>query len=620
MTTAAEQRVASAIEAADRGDHAAAEALCREAVALSPGYAPGWINLGLAVRALGRLPEAVSALEQAVVVDPESAPAHYNLGLVRVGLGLNAEAIVSLQAALRHRPRFTDALILLAHAQEESGDAAAALTSLRAALAVEPQHPGALNNCAALSRADGDLDGAARLFQQAIEAAPGYVDARNALCSTLTELGRVDEALALSDSTLAAFPNSHEARCAYLFTRLCADTLSLDAFVSEHRRVAALYESEVPARATPFRCSRDPDRPLRIGYLSGDFRRHAIALFIEPVLERRDRDAVTTIAYSVVTRPDEITARLRGAFDEWHDAAGLDDASLSARIEDDGIDMLVDLSGYTDGSRIGVFARRCAPVQLTWLGYVGTTGLARMDYRVCDAVTDPPGTADAGSSERLLRLPDSQWCFRPPSAARVDPAPASSPAEHVRFGSFNQFGKVSRTTVRLWTAVMRAVPDSSLAIVGVPEGACRRVLRRAFEDAGVDAARVDLFSRLPHAEYYEAFRGVDVCLDTTPFSGGTTTCDALWMGVPVVTLAGERPASRSAASLLTAAGCSHWIAASHEDYVTIAAELARHGPVSGERRREIRRQFQASPAMNEAAFTRDLEAAFRSAWKRWCAS
>ena len=230
------------------------------------------------------------------------------------------------------------------------------------------------------------------------------------------------------------------------------------------------------------------------------------------------------------------------------------------------------------------------------------------------------GNGESGGTEHLLRLPGSQWCYRPPAAARVDPGQASRSDERVRFGSFNQFGKVSPTTLRLWIAVLRAVPDSLFVIVGVPEGDARRALCRTFEEASVDAARIKLLPRLLHGDYYDAFRGVDVCLDTTPFSGGTTTCDALWMGVPVVTLAGERPASRSAASILTAAGCAQWIAATQEEYVRIAVELARQGPAQPARRSEIRRRFQASPVMDEAEFTRDLETAFRSAWQRWCAS
>jgi predicted O-linked N-acetylglucosamine transferase (SPINDLY family) len=320
-----------------------------------------------------------------------------------------------------------------------------------------------------------------------------------------------------------------------------------------------------------------------------------------------------------VARPDEFTRRMRPLFDTWRDVIHLSDEALAQVIEDDGIDVLVDLSGHTSASRLGVFARRPAPVQTTWLGYINSTGMTAIDYRLSDAVLDPPGESDVHSTEAVVRLPQTYWCYRPPVKMAVADANRLAAAQgEIRFGSFNRYPKLSPATVKLWSTLLRALPQSRLTAVTVPEGVSQRTLLERFAAEGIDSSRIELAPRLAQHDYYAAFRSVDVCLDPTPYSGATTTCDALWMGVPVVTMTAATPISRSAASILTGAGLQAWIADTAEDYVRIAVELAGRGRADAARRLRLRERFSESPVMNERVYTRDVEKAYRAMWTRGC--
>lgn len=600
-----------AAEADGRGDHAEAERLCREALAIAPQSADAWMNLGLALQLQGRSDEALAAFERAAALGPGSAPAHYNLGRVHHQERRYAQAAAALARAVALSDEFVDARILLADALAETGERRKAVQVLRAALEIAPSHAGALHNCTQLLYAQGDIDAIVTMYRAAAAAAdPPSPEATIGLALGLAEIGHVDQAIALLKRTLAAHPSFGRARIAYLFNLLLTDSVSAEDVAAEHRRIGALYESEAPPRAFPG-TARKPRRPLRVGYVSGDLSAHSSSLFLEHVLENHDRDRVVPIAYSCSTVSDAYTERLRGKFDLWHDVWDAEDEALARLIASDGVDVLVDLSGYSSASRMGVFARRPAPVQVTWFAYVSTTGLPSMTHRLTDAVLDPPGKTEALNVEALQRMPHSVWCYRPPREARIDVAGAPA-AGAVRFGAFNRYAKASATTLALWCAILRALPESTLTVLTVPAGAAQRELLTRFAAGGVEASRIRLAPRLSQPEYYAAYRDVDVCLDTTPYSGATTTCDALWMGLPVVTLRGTSTVSRSAASILTHAGSAEWVADSADEYVRIALDLGRAGPADAARRHTLRERFRASPLMAEAAYARDLEDAFEA--------
>jgi predicted O-linked N-acetylglucosamine transferase (SPINDLY family) len=312
---------------------------------------------------------------------------------------------------------------------------------------------------------------------------------------------------------------------------------------------------------------------------------------------------------------DEVTAQLRALCDGWRDAADLGDDAVAQAIQADGIDILVDLVGHAPGSRLGVFARRPAPVQLTWLNYLHSTGLRSMQYRLCDAYTDPPGIAERLHTETLVRLPTTQWCYRPFVSIDAVSVPPCSANGFVTFGSFNHASKISPTTRRQWREILQRLPDARLVMVGVPPSRGARELARELGES-----RIQFVPRVPLAEYYGWYNQVDIALDTTPYSGGTTTCDALWMGVPVVTAAGSRAVSRSAGSLLHAAGLADWIAPSAEGYAALAVDKASDRAGLAELRAGLRQRVQNSPVMNENQAARHLEAAYRSLWRTWCGS
>jgi protein O-GlcNAc transferase len=309
-----------------------------------------------------------------------------------------------------------------------------------------------------------------------------------------------------------------------------------------------------------------------------------------------------------------------GAADHWRDLRDQTDAAVAKAIIDDRIDVLIDLAGHTNHRRIGVLAGRAAPVQMTWLGYIGTTGLTRVDYRISDAVADPAGLAESLHTEQLLRMPHSQWCFRPPASAQAIPVARDGQLHAFTFGSFNQFAKVTDTTLALWIGALHEAPAARLRVVGVPRGKAAEALAGKLVGAEIARSRFDLIERVPLESYYREYNRVDACLDTTPYSGGTTTCDALWMGVPVITLAGERSMSRSAGSLLTVLNRSDLVAHTRSEFVAIASRLAAAGKWPTSARVELRGRMIASPLMDERRFTADLEELYRTAWRRWCDS
>jgi protein O-GlcNAc transferase len=330
-----------------------------------------------------------------------------------------------------------------------------------------------------------------------------------------------------------------------------------------------------------------------------------------PVLERHDRAAFEVYAYATNNRPDAFTARLAAAADHWRDAAALSDQDLAQAIAQDRIDVLVDLAGHSGICRLGVFARQPARVQAAWLGYLNTTGLKRMRYRISDRHADPPGSAERLHTEALVRLPHSQWCYRPFFEVELAARPPCARHGHLTFGSFAQAAKLSSGTRRLWARILGALPDARLLVVGVAPGRAQQDLLGDFAAAGIAAGRISLVPFVPVEDYYRCFAEVDIALDPLPYSGATTTCDALWMGVPVLTMAGTRPASRSAASILTTVGLSDWIAASPDEYLQKAVQAKDLTAL----RSTLRERMRASPLMDEARFTRDLEEAYRRMWQ-----
>jgi predicted O-linked N-acetylglucosamine transferase (SPINDLY family) len=362
-----------------------------------------------------------------------------------------------------------------------------------------------------------------------------------------------------------------------------------------------------------------PDRRLRIGYVSPDFRSHPVGTFLLPLLESHDHQGFEIFCYSSVRVPDAITARCRAQADVWRDALGMSDEQLAGAIRDDRIDVLVDLTMHMADNRLLVFARKPAPVQVTYLAYCGTTGLAAMDYRLTDPYLDPPGRDEPFYCERSVRLPETYWCYRPViETSPAETLPASGTGQIV-FGSLNNFCKVSDASLAAWSRLLQAVPGSRL-LLHAHAGSHRQRVCTLLAGQGVAAERLELIDFLPAGDYFDVYRRIDVALDPFPYGGGTTTCDALWMGVPVVSLAGATAVGRGGLSILSNVGLPDLVARDPGEYVEIAARLAGDLPRLRELRAALRDRMRKSPLMDAPRFARNVEAAYRRMWKEWCAA
>lgn len=562
----------------------AAERCCRKALQIDPKHAKARSNLGMILQRKGAYDLAGQAYREALDSDPELGQARYNLGTLLLAQGRTTEAIDELRRAEALDPRRADWQAALGYAYERGSRPLEAIAALERALATDPALASAheaLANCRVnMGEAQAALEG----FRRAIELEPGRQTAHSNM----------------------------------LFAMNYVPDLTPDAVFAEHVAWARRYRTGKPARGHANDPS--PERRLKVGYLSPDFRNNAVAYFIKPVLERHDRAGVEVVCYSDVEAEDELTEDLRALADTWRRTAWLTNDELEERIRADEIDILVDLTGHTTGGeRMPLFARKPAPVQATWLGYLNTTGLDAMDYRIADALACPPGM-EAYHSERIVRQPDSQWCYDPLATwPEVGPLPAGREGP-VTFGSFNNLAKVVPEVLGLWARVLNSVPGSRLVMVGAGLDQIRSRFAQRIAAGGADPGRVEFFDRMPLDRYFAMHNRVDINLDTFPFTGGTTTFHSLWMGVPVVTLAGRHVASRGGVSILSALGLSDLIADSERRYVEIAASLAADRPRLERLRGELRQRLQRSALMDAKRFTEALESAYRGMWRSWCAS
>jgi protein O-GlcNAc transferase len=564
------------------GKAAQAEPAFREAVQLQPTFTDAHVGLGMALKDLGRPGEAIGCWQRAVALDPRNAAAHNNLGAMYRLLKRPADAVRHLREAVKLVPGDSMSTANLAHALLEQGATSEAMQLARGIVAREPQST------------DGHMMlGFALAYQGEVDAA----------------LGAFLESHRLKPE--AAMPISNA-----LFTSLYSDARDAAGLLELHTTLA---REIVPAALPPLAPAalRAPAARLRIGYLSPDLRSHPVSTFFEPVLSHHDMEAFEVHCYSTAFVEDAVTQRLRATGAIWHACAGWTDERIAAQIRADGIDVLVDLAGHTAQNRAAVLRAKPAPVQALYIGYPGTTGLPEVDYLIADARVCPPGH-ERFCSERVVRLGGSFWCFRPPSDA---PAPSVAPSLHngfVTFGSFNALQKLTPSTFAMWIDLLREVPDARLVLKSLPfaDAQLRETVARRFTAAGVAGERVAVLPPSLPGEFLAEYGRVDVALDPSPYNGGTTTFDALWMGVPVVTLPGERFCSRMAASVLGNLGLDELVAASASDYVAIAARLAREPARLQGLRSGLRERLAASPCCDAPRAARELEAAFRDMRQR----
>lgn len=613
-----EELIAAGNTLEDQGEPAAALARYRKALELDPRSARAHLNAGNAQRMLGDNAAALASYRQATALDPDSAGAQFNLGIALLAQGMPDAAAQACQAALRLRPEWADAWITLGYALEESGSLEQAVEAYQRALAFQPAHPGAASNLSALQLRRLDVPGARRTLSAYLQHAPDDRGLLQRLAFLEMDAGRIAESLAIQRRLVEQQPDDYTA-WSVLFFHSCYDP-DLDA--AEHfalqRRFGQLLEASVQTLPLPRPTADERERKLRVGYVSGDLCLHPMANFVAPLLRCHDRQRFEVYCYHTQDNADWLSTELRALSDHWREAGTLDDEALARLIQQDRIDILVDLAGHSGGNRLGVFARKPAPLQYTGLGYLGSTGLTRMDYRLCDNRTDPPG-AEAWQTETPARLPDSQWCYEQRTATVPQPSPLPRLARgHWTFGSVNNYRKLNPQVFAAWAALLHAVPDSRLQLYSFENAESGERALEALAAHGIERARLGWQLRGGPQQYFESFAGIDVALDSFPYNGATTTCDALLMGVPVLAVAGSRAIARGGLSLLETIGLSDWIADSPQQLAEVARRQLADMAAMARLRDELPRRMRASPLMDAPRFTRHLESQYDAAWHRWC--
>ncbi len=580
------------------------------------------LERGRELRGQGRVDEAIAAFREALALEPNLAEAHHQLGNALKALRRYAEAVPSLRAAALLAPENAAVWLNLGVACLELGLSEEAVARFRRAVELEPFRPDARNVLGHALLVAGRCAEARRQLEEALRLRPGYAAAHDNLGRVLKAQGRSTEAIAHHRAAVAAQPKA-EVHSNLLFSLNFPAGIAPEDVWAEHRRWAELHAEPLRAAWAPLANDFDPERRLRIGYVSPDLVNHAVAYFFEPALAARDRERFEVTCYSDAKVADPTTGRLRAQCERWRDLAGRSDEEAAEQIRADGIDILVDLAGHTARHRLLAFARRPAPVQVTWLGYPNTTGLAAIDYRLTEAVCDPPGATEAWHSEKLLRLAGPFSCYRPPSEAPLVTPPPSAGGHGVTFGCFNHAAKLVPEVVQLWAQVLAAVPGSRLLLRshGWSDPESAETMRTRFAEHGIAPERLELDgSRLAMAAHLERYRRVDIALDPFPYNGTTTTCEALWMGVPVVSLAGREHRSRVGASLLTHLGSPEWIGADPASYIAICRALASSPAGLADIRARLRGRMRAGPLCDAPGFAGRLESAFREMWRARCAA
>jgi len=594
---------------------AAAEML-RRAASANPTSAECRFNLALALLAQGRWDDAIAALRDALSLRPSYPQAYNSLGTALRAKGQLAEAVDAYRQAVASNPQVAGFWSNLGIALHGQGNPQEAVEAFRRAIALKPDFAEAHNNLGNALWASRRYTEAAQACREAIRLRPDLADAYNNLGNAAKDLGQLDEAIDCYRKAITLEPSSHQVHSSLIYTLYFHQDYDAAAILAEHRAWNDRHAKPLAVHIRPHENDRSPDRRLRIGYVSADFRTHPVGLCFEPLLEQHDHRPFEIICFSNVPRADAVTARMQKHADQWLEIFGQSDQEVAELVRQKQIDILVDLSLHMAHNRMLVFARKPAPVQVTYLGYPGTTGLSTVDYRLGDSYIDPPGT-EQFHSEKTIRLPRTYLCWRFNGGEQaVGPLPALQNG-YVTFGSLNNFAKVTPPVLETWGKLLSVVKDSRL-ILRCPQGQAADHVCRALGRYGVDPRRLDLVGHLSWEQYVSLYQYQDIGLDPFPYPGHTTSCDSMWMGVPVVTLTGQTSVSRAGASLLHTIGLSELIAAEEQQYVEMARNLAEDLPRLMQLRATLRGRMQQSALMDAAGFARDVEAAYRQMWRQWC--
>lgn len=565
---------------------------------------------------LGKPAEAIALLKQALAIDPRSAVCGMRLGLALLMSGQIPEAVAQLRRITGQHPQFHEAWDNLGMALKSAGNVSEALSAHQRSVEIQPRYAPGWYNLGLTHALLGQSDIALECHERALAIDPSHANAHYGRGQALQQLHRMEDAIAAYDRQLLRDPDHHNARSSRLFALNYLPSFPRETIFAEHaefgRRLGAgLGQEQV---LTSHASSTVRGERLRVAFVSPDLRTHAVACFLEPLLCNLDRELFEIALYHDHFVIDAVSERLRAQAAIWRHIVGIPDAEVERQIREDAPDILVDLAGHTGLNRLSLFARRIAPVQITCLGYPNTTGLSTIDYKITDALADPAPEADAFHTERLVRLEGCAWTYMPPKdSPEPSPLPCANRAG-ITFGSFNNFSKISDLTIAVWSRILEAVPGSRLVLKSHTKTHATFLSRLSRH--GLDTSRVELLGPAPDIRsHLESYSRLDIALDTFPYHGTTTTCEALWMQRPVVTLAGDRHASRVGVSLLNAAGRPQWIAQTECEYVRIAVALASDQAVLTTESLTLRDSLRAGPLFDYIGQAARFAAALRYCWE-----
>ena len=600
------------------GDHGRAVSAFLHATRLKPDYAVAHHALALSLVALGRVLEAIPSFQKTISLNPQDHDAFYNFANALVSIGELTAAESAFHVALSLNPEFTSAHCNLGKLYYSINECEMARQHLARAVELSPNSAVAHKNLGAVLQQQGRLSDALVAYQNACRLQPDFVEAIGNTGSVQLALGDISAATASYREALRLKPDHAAVFSDYLFCLQNDHNISSEDLYAEHRKFAAAIEAPRRAEWPIHHNSPNGDRRLKIGYVSGDLRNHAVAFFLEPILAFHDRNNFAVHIYSNHGQVDDMTKRLATYVDAWTPCLHLSDDQLTQQIQADGIDILVDLSSHTAYNRLPVFARKPAPVQVTYIGYGGTTGLDAMDYRITDQWLDPVGVTDQWHSETLVRLPSGGAAFQAaPQAPDVGTLPALG-GNGITLACLNNPRKIRQPVVALWSRILASRLDARLMLGSVSDDAVKTNLLGWFAEGGIDPARISFQPWMPLNDYLALHQQIDLALDPFPYNGGTTSFHSLWMGVPLVTLVGSRTMSRVGAGVLASVGLDDWITHSENSYVEKVLTALDDLPALDALRQSLRGRFNSDDDSRSKQVALELDTAYRSMWQRWC--
>jgi predicted O-linked N-acetylglucosamine transferase (SPINDLY family) len=591
----------------------------RQALALNPDYAVACYNLGNALQTQGHVDEAIEAYRRALAIQPNDAVAWNNLSTALQAQRKYNDAANCCRRALELDPTYAEACNNLGNIDQEQGNSLEALAHFQKAIQLRPDYAEAHNNLGHALQSQGKLNDAAICFQKAIALKPDFPEALCNLGAVLNDQGKVDEGITYFRRSLELKPDYAKCSNNLLLALQYSDGSTLSGLAAAHSEFDRVQAAPLRRNWKLHENDRSPERPLRLGFLSADFGRHPVGFFLIRALENLNRSQYQVVCYNDRSIHDELTVRFQAAVTEWRNVHGMRDAELAETIRADEIDILFDLAGHTAKNRLLVFARKPAPIQISWAGYAGTTGLQAIDYILADRYEIPP-VSEIHYCERVLRMPEGYVCYDPPTYA---PLVSSLPAlAHgvVTFGSFNNPAKITPQVLAVWAKILRRLPQTRLVLKfkGMDDVSTIDRLSNEFGGHGIDPIRVECLGWTPHEVSLAEYSRIDIALDTFPYSGGLTTCEALWMGVPVITCPGETFASRHSFSHLSNIGLTETIARNRDEYIELAVTLAGDLPRLANLRGSLRDRMAASPLCDWQRFANNLMQLLREVWRQWC--